>query len=104
MRDTAGHSGTWWRRRRLWPVQCAPAVSAVALGSPFALALQGLPVGTGPGRRNGNNHHLTVPATGRGESTIRSHVKEMFAKHGLSRQAELVRLVLSLAGAPESRR
>ena len=42
-------------------------------------------------------------ATGRGESTIRSHVKHMFAKHGLSRQAELVRLVLSLAGAPESR-
>ena len=43
-------------------------------------------------------------ATGRKESTIRSHVKQMFARHGLSRQAELVRLVLSLAGAPESRR
>ena len=42
-------------------------------------------------------------ATGRGESTIRSHVKHMFARHGLSRQAELVRLVLSLAGAPEPR-
>ena len=28
----------------------------------------------------------------------------MFAKHGLSRQSELVRLVLSLAGAPEARR
>jgi len=27
----------------------------------------------------------------------------MFAKHSLSRQAELVRLVLSLAGAPETR-
>ncbi len=38
------------------------------------------------------------------ESTIRSHVKHMFAKHGLSRQSELVRLVLSLAGAPEARR
>ena len=45
-------------------------------------------------------------ATGRGESTIRSHVKHMFARHGLSRQAELVRLVLALAlaDAPESRR
>ena len=43
-------------------------------------------------------------ATGRRESTIRSHVKHMFAKHGLSRQAELVWLVLSLAGAAESRR
>ena len=36
---------------------------------------------------------------GRKESTIRSHVKQIFAKHGLSRQAELVRLVRSLAGA-----
>ena len=35
----------------------------------------------------------------RQESTIRSHVKRIFAKHGLNRQAELVRLVLSLAGA-----
>ena len=30
-------------------------------------------------------------ATGRKESTIRSHVKHIFVKHGLSRQAELVR-------------
>ena len=42
-------------------------------------------------------------AMGRGESTIRSHVKHMFAKHGLSRQADLVRLVLAVGGAPESR-
>ena len=42
-------------------------------------------------------------AMGRRESTIRSHVKHMFAKHGLSRQVELVRLVLSLANAPVSR-
>ena len=46
----------------------------------------------------------TAAATGRKESTIRSHVKHIFAKHGLSRQAELVRLVLLLAGAPEARR
>ena len=52
----------------------------------------------------GMNVREVAAATGRGESTIRSHVKQMFAKHGLSRQAELVRLVLSLAGAPESRR
>lgn len=31
--------------------------------------------------------------TGRKGSTIRSHVKRMFVKHGLSRQAQLVRLV-----------
>ena len=40
--------------------------------------------------------------TGRKESTIRSHVKHMFAKRRLSRQAELVQLVRSLAGAPEA--
>ena len=39
-------------------------------------------------------------ATGRGESTVRSHVKRMFTKHGLTRQADLLRLVRSLAGAP----
>ena len=43
-------------------------------------------------------------ATGRKESTIRSHVKHMFTTHGLTRQAELVRLVLSLAGSPQHRR
>ena len=43
-------------------------------------------------------------ATGRKESTIRSHVKHMFTKLGLSRQAELVRLVQSLAGSPRPRR
>ena len=49
------------------------------------------------------NVREVAAATDRRESTIRSHVKRMFAKHGLSRQADLVRLVLSLAGAPESR-
>ena len=42
-------------------------------------------------------------AFGRKESTIRTHVRNMFAKHGLSRHAELVRLVLQLANAPETR-
>ena len=50
---------------------------------------------------------MSVPeiaaATGRKESTIRSHVKQAFARHGLTRQAELVRLVRSLAGTPETR-
>ena len=41
--------------------------------------------------------------TGRKENTIRSHVKHIFAKHGLSRQAELVRLVSHLARAPQAR-
>ena len=38
-------------------------------------------------------------AFGRKESTIRSHVKQMYSKLGLSRQVDLVRLVLSLPGA-----
>ena len=41
--------------------------------------------------------------TGRKESTIRSHVKHMLAKHGLSRQVELVRLVQSVAAPPQAR-
>ena len=41
-------------------------------------------------------------ATGRTVNTTRTHVKRTFAKLGLSRQAELVRLVLSLAAAPGS--
>ena len=41
-------------------------------------------------------------AMGRKESTIRTHVKHIFVKHGLTRQADLVRLMQSLAGAPES--
>ena len=39
-------------------------------------------------------------ALGRKESTIRTHVKHMFQKHGINRQAELVRLVLSLIDIP----
>ena len=41
-------------------------------------------------------------AMGRKESTIRTHVKHMFTKLGLSRQVDLVRLVLSLANTPKS--
>ena len=37
---------------------------------------------------------------GRKESTIRAHVKHMFQKRGINRQAELVRLVLSLIDIP----
>ena len=42
-------------------------------------------------------------AVGRKESTIRTHVKHIFVKLGLSRQVDLVRLVLSLAGSPDIR-
>ena len=75
-----------------------PAVAAEALG------LTGMESRVAVLLAQGMNVREVAAATGRRESTIRSHVKQMFAKHGLSRQAELVRLVLSLAGAPESRR
>ena len=41
-----------------------------------------------------------MAATGRSESTIRWHIKHIYAKHGLSRQAELVQLVMLVAGSP----
>ena len=96
---------------RIWPVAALvlvtdpasrtridPAVAAEALGLTAtesrvaALLAEGMTV------------REVAAAMGRGESTIRWHVKHMFTKHGLSRQADLVRLVLSLGAAPESRR
>ena len=41
--------------------------------------------------------------TGRTEATVRRHLKEIFRKQGISRQADLVRMVLSLDGLPGSR-
>ena len=46
--------------------------------------------------------HEIAAATGRKESTIRWHVRHIFAKHGITRQAELVRLVLSMTGVPDA--
>ena len=74
-----------------------PAVAAAALG------LTGMESRVAVLLAEGMNVREVAAATGRKESTIRSHVKHMFARHGLSRQADLVRLVLSLAGAPETR-
>ena len=42
-------------------------------------------------------------ATGRGYGTVRTHVKHMFAKLGISRQVEVVRLVLALSSLPAAR-
>ena len=41
-----------------------------------------------------------MAATGRSENTVRWHLRQIFQKHGLTRQGELIRLVLSLAGPP----
>ena len=75
-----------------------PAVAAAALG------LTGMESRVAVLLAEGMNVREVAAATGRKESTIRSHVKHMFAKHGLSRQMDLVRLVSSLAGSPESQR
>ena len=96
---------------RVWPVAAVvlvvdpasqtridPAVAAAALG------LTGMESRVAVLLAEGISVREIAAATGRGESTIRTHVKHMFAKHRVSRQADLVRLVLSLAGTPESRR
>ena len=52
----------------------------------------------------GKSLREVAAATGRKETTIRWHLRQIFAKRGIARQAELVRLVLSLAGAAHVRR
>ncbi len=94
----------------LWPVAALVLVADPAGGTRIdpavaeaALGLTGMESRVAALLAEGMSVREIAAATGRGESTIRSHVKHMFARHGLSRQADLVRLVLSLAGAPESR-
>ena len=52
-----------------------------------------------------SGHSLShiAAATGRTKSTVRWHLQQIFRRLGISRQAELVRRVLSLEGVPESR-
>ena len=96
---------------RIWPVAALvlvidptsqtridPAVAATALGLTRAESRVAVLLAEGKTVRE------VAEATGRLESTIRTHVKHMFAKHRLTRQADLVRLVRSLAGVPKSRR
>ena len=96
---------------RVWPVAALVVVVDPARGTGIdagvaaaALGLTGMESRVAVLLAQGMSVREIAAATGRVESTIRSHVKHMFAKHGLSRQADLVRLVLSLAGTPKSRR
>ena len=52
----------------------------------------------------GHSIREIATATGRSYNTIRWHVKHMLARQGVSRQAELVRLVLSLSDIPAAKR
>ena len=95
---------------QVWPVAALVLVVDPANGTAIdpAAAADALGLTQMEGRvavllAQGMSVHQIAAATGRKESTIRSHVKHMFAKHGLSRQAELVRLVQSVAASPQAR-
>ena len=95
---------------QVWPVAALVLVVDPANGTTVdpAVAADALGLTRMEGRvavllAQGMSVHQIAAATGRKESTIRSHVKHMFAKHGLSRQAELVRLVQSVAASPQAR-
>ena len=80
------------RRTRLDPDAVGAALGLTGMESRVAVLLA-----------EGKSVREVAAAMGRKEGTIRSHVKHIFTKHGLSRQAELVRLVQSMADAPDSR-
>ena len=52
----------------------------------------------------GRSAHAIAAETGRSVTTIKWHIRHIFAKHGLSGQADLVRLAMSLADSPGVRR
>ena len=95
---------------RVWPVAALVLVADPASRTRIdpavaeeALGLTGMESRVAVLLAEGMTVREAAAATGRAESTIRTHVKHMFAKHGLSRQADLVRLVLLVGGPPESR-
>ena len=53
---------------------------------------------------SGHSLREIAAATRRKEGTVRWHLKQIFTKHRLSRQTDLVRLVLSTSSVSESRR
>ena len=81
------------RRTRIDPDLAAAGLGLTRMESRVAVLLA-----------EGRSVREVAAATGRRESTIRWHLRHICGKHGISRQAELVGLVLSLAGAPDSRR
>ena len=95
----------------LWPVVALVLVVDPASGADIdpavaaaALNLTGMESRVAVQLAQGMSVREIAAVAGRKESTIRTHVKHMFDKHGLSRQSDLVRLVLSLAGGPGSGR
>ena len=81
------------RRPRLDPALVAAGLGLTPMESRVAVLLT-----------EGKSLREVAAATGRKATTIRWHLRQIFAKRGIARQAELVRLVLSLAGAAHGRR
>ena len=99
-----GRTETAWRT---WPVAALVLVLAPARGGRIDPVMVAAALGLTPAESRiatllaeGRSVHEIAEATGRKESTIRWHLNNIFAKHGFTRQGELVRLVHSLAGAP----
>ena len=81
------------RRPRLDPALVAAGLGLTPTESRVAVLLT-----------EGKSPREVAAATGCKETTIRWHLRQIFAKRGIARQAELVRLVLSLTGAAPGRR
>ena len=75
-------------RRRINPAMAEAVLGLTKMESQVAVLLA-----------EGRSVAQIAAAFGRKESTVRTHVKQMFSKLGLSRQVDLVRLVLSLPDA-----
>ena len=98
----------WFRG---WPVAALVLLADPAHGAGVDPALAEAVLGLTPMEARvavmlaeGMSVRQIATALEREESTIRFHVKRIFARHGLNRQTELVRLVLSVAGAEARRR
>ena len=94
---------------RTWPVAALVLVVDPASQPRIAPALAAAVLGLTPMESRvavllaeGKSLRDIAEATGRKISTIRWHRTQIFRKHGLSRQAELVQLVWALAGAADS--
>ena len=81
------------RRPRIDPALVAAGLGLTPMESRVAVLLT-----------EGKSLREVAAVTGRKATTIRWHLRQIFAKRGIARQAELVRLVLSLAGAAHVRR
>ena len=95
----------------IWPVAAVVLVVDPARRPRFDPALVAAGLGLTPMESRvavllaeGKSLREVAAATGRKATTIRWHLRQIFAKRGIARQAELVRLVLSLAGAAHVRR